>query len=79
MRTDGHTYIQEDTVYSLRVVLTVPSIFSFDTGRRMVDTKDADISLSIRAAAHEITLCSVVHRHKTNEILPTFRVSRRKH
>jgi hypothetical protein len=75
--THAHTY--EDTVYSLRVELTVSSIFSFDTGRRMVDTKDTVISLSRKTAAHEISVCSAAQRHKTkNEILPTLRMSRRK-
>jgi len=76
---DIHTYTHEDTVYSLCGVLTVLGIFRFDTIRRMVDTKAKDNSLSIKKAPHEISVCSAFNRHKTNEILQTLRVSRRKH
>jgi len=75
----GHTYIHEDTVYSLCVVLTVSSIFRFDTSPRTVDTKAKDNALSRKTAAHEISVCSAFHKHKTNEILQTLRVSRRQH
>ena len=73
---DTHTDTRR-YVYSLCVVLTVSSIFSFDTSRIMVDTKDKDNSLSRKTAAHVIYVFCISQTQNQRDIANTSGVTKK--